>query len=330
LRAGPDAPRTLAEGKVQLAAAAGMLAAEQGIYACNVERLEPLGAYCLVPPSGTGEKNKPWPFNYLQLDPRVLHVTSDARWVLEDQRIARIARTITSLVRTPTSIDPAVEFWRQMVVDHPVLRPYAESERQALLQPNAPLANLVANGSFERPARPESPEALQLLGDMRSYKIGWVDADHCELPYVARDGWNALENRCPDRVKVVADRTERREGDVALRVESIGQFGGVITQVQLPDPQARYRLSFWHKAPAGGKIQYGIMFYQIRPTPYFERSQNAAKEWTRVEVEFPFNHALARDEASVMSLWLGVAGGSAGAPVWFDDVRLERLAVPAP
>jgi hypothetical protein len=326
LRAGPETPATLAEGTAQLAVAAGMLAAEQGVYACNVTQLEPLGTYCLVPPSGAGEKNRPWPYNYLQLDPRVLLVTGDARWVLEDQRIARIARTVTSLVRRPDSVEPALDFWRKTVAAHPVLRPYAEAERLALL-PAAPApANLLANGSFESPPRPDAPESIQLLRDMRSYRIGWVDADHCELPYVARDGWNALENRCPERVKITADPAEKRHGEVALRVEAVGQFGGVITHVTLPDPHARYRLSFWHKAPAGAKITYGFMFYQIRPTPYLERSVNAAQDWTKVEVEFPFNQHLARDEASVMTVWLGVGGGSAQAPVWFDDVRLERLA----
>jgi hypothetical protein len=326
LRAGPETPATLAEGTAQLAAAAGMLAAEQSVYACNVELLEPLGTYCLVPPSGAGERNRPWPYNYLVLDPRVLHVTGDARWVLEDQRIARIARTVTALVRTPTSVEPAVDFWRKTAAAHPVLRPYAEAERLALLPPASAPSNLLANGSFELPPRPDDPETVRILHAMRTYKIGWVDADHCELPYVARDGWHALENRCPERVKVTTDHSDKRHGDVALRVESVGQFGGVITNVVLPDPRARYRLSFWHKAPEGGKVTYGFMFYQIRPTPYLERSVVAAKDWTRIEVEFPFNHHLARDEASVMTLWLGVGGGSPKTPVWFDDVRLERLA----
>ena len=326
LRAGPEKPTTLAEGSAQLAAAAGMLAAEQRVYACNVERLEPLAAYCLMPPSGAGEKNRPWPINYGQLDPRVLHVTSDARWVLEDQRIARIARHVTSLLRTPASIDPAVKYWRQAGEDYPILRPYADAELRALSQPDIPLANVLPNGSFELPARPHSADAIVLLRDMRTYKVGFFDADHCEVPFVARDGWNAVENRCPERVKVVADRSEKRHGDVAMRVESVGQFGGLITQVTLPSPRARYRLSFWHKGPAGGKIQYGFTFYQIRPVPYLWRTQEAAKEWTKVEVEFPFNHDLARDEDAVMTLQLGIAGGVAGKPVWFDDVRLERLA----
>ena len=105
-------------------------------------------------------------------------------------------------------------------------------------------------------------------------------------------------------------------------------MGGILTHIELPDPRARYRLTFWHKAPRGGRISYGAMFYRIRPMPYFDHSQEAAKDWTKVEVEFPFNHDLAADERCALTLWLGIWTGTAETPVWFDDVRLERIGPP--
>ncbi len=324
LREGPETPATLAEGEAKLDAAAAMLGAEQGVYAWNVAKIEPAMTWCAMPARGAGEKNKPWAVDYLKLDPRILLVTNDAKWLGVDARIAAIARSVTSQMKTPAPPDRAA-WWAQRAAKNPMLRAYAETERLELLHPKAPLANLLPNGSFELAAEPDSPEATRLLQDMRSFKIGWMDADKCQVPYVAFKGWNALENRCPQPVKVTRDPSEKHHGDAAVRVESVGQFGGVITQVTLPDPHARYRLSFWHKGTAGAKISYGTMFYQVRPVPYVVRTQDAAREWTRVEMEFPFNHDLARDEAPAISLWLGIWGGSPQAPVWFDDVRLERL-----
>jgi hypothetical protein len=324
LREGPDAPSTLAEADAKLASAAGMLDAEQAVYAWNVAKIEPAVTWCAMPARGAGESNKPWPVDYLKLDPRILLVTSDNRWLGADARIAAFARAATPLMKGAKPEERAAE-WSTRAARAPMLRAYSETERLGLLHPNAPLANLLPNGSFELPARPESPEALQFLQDMRSFKVGWMDADKCQVPGVAFQGWNVIENRCPQPARITRDPAEKRHGEASMKVESVGQFGGVLTRVTLPDPHARYRLSFWHKGAPGAKINFGTMFYQVRPTPYFSRTQDAAKEWTRVEVEFPFNHNLARDEAPSISLWLGVWGGSPQAPVWFDDVRLERL-----
>ncbi len=321
LRAGTDAPATLAEGEKQLSTAAAMLEAERAVYECNVAQIEPLADYCAVPQRGVNTESLPWRANYLAMDPRVLLVTDDSRWLIEDHRIARISRAVSAL----QSPDEARAFWARLTERHPVLQPYAATERLLLGGQVGALPNLLVNGSFEQPARPDSHEAAALLKSMRTYEVNWLDADHCEVPYIAAEGWNALQKRVSQPVKITRDTSEHHDGDASLRIESSGQLGALLTHVTLPDPHARYRLSFWHKAPNGGRVCYGAMFYLLRPTPYFDMVTDGSREWRKIEVEFPFNHNIAPDEKCALTLWIGQWTGKTSTPVWIDDVRLERL-----
>jgi len=321
LRAAPEQFGSPRDAEDHLAVAASFLETEESIYEWRCRKIEPVVAYCGMTPRDFRAKTLPWPLDYLRVDPRILYVTGDGKWLAVDGLIKRITQQITLAQGSG-----AAAYWSEQARLRPALRPYAESERLRLLHPNAPLRNLVANGSFETAGDPGNADALRLLEDMRSYRIMWNDCDHASVPHVACEGWNAMENRSVQGVTTTLDRAVKRHGEASLRVHALGQFGGVITRVTLPTPRARYRLSFWCRAQGGAVARYGIMFYLLRHLPWFELGASASKEWTKVELEFPLSRDLLPDEKADISVWLGIgSGASAESQVWFDDVRLEQL-----
>jgi len=302
-----------------------MLEAEAGIYRWQYEKIDPAATYCSVAiPQSKRFPCRPWAPDYLGMDPRLLYVYPDGKWVTTSNAINALAQYITDARRATETPEQVAAWWDQTAAQTPVLRPFAQSEQFRLLQPDAPLTNLISNGSFEAAGDPDSDQAKRLLEDMRTFRILWNDADHCTVPGMACEGWNVVERRCSRPVEVSLDGQVRHDGDASLRVAAVGQFGGVLGCTKLPDPQARYRLSFWYRTEGGAKIRYGIMLYAIRHLPYFDWEAPEASEWTKVEVEFPVTYSLP-DETTDMSISLGIGNGAPGARAWFDDVRLEML-----
>ena len=316
---------SLGDAEERLNIAASFLEAEGAIYDWRYAKIEPAAMYCSV--MGKSSPARPWGPNYLSTDPRLLYVYADAKWVkVADAAINRIVQYITDARRGSATPEQVADYWISQAKRRPVLAAYAESERLKLLHPNAPLQNLLGNGSFETVGDPNSPEAQAFLKAMRSYDIMWNDNDHCTVSGVACEGWNVFENRCPLPPTVTLDRATAHEGATSLRIQSVGQFGGVLAHTALPDPRSRYRLSFWCKAQGGARIRYGLMLYKIRHLPYFELYGPEAEEWTKVEIDFPCHWGLKPDETGDISVWLGIGSGNSDeAAVWFDAVRLVRL-----
>jgi hypothetical protein len=309
--------------------AGALLTAEEAVYDWNVRRIEPepFVEYCAAPARG---KN-PWPWKpfYLSMDPRILYVTSrDKDWVAMDATVDRIARQVTAQRLGGAPAETVAESWRKAAEEQPMLRAYAESERLRLLPGRAKPVNGVHNGSFEVAGDPDSPEARQLLDDMRSNKINWNDCDKCTVTKAVCEGWNAFSNREVKPVRVELDAEVKKEGRVSVRIEYVGaNIGGVAARVVLPDAHARYRLSFWYRTRGETQAMCYYMLYRTRHLPYGSAVQPASAEWKKVEIEFPFNHTLLPLETTEMSLCLGSWAGTEGSAVWFDDVRIERLAL---
>jgi len=318
LREYPSTCSGLAEAEKRLRAATSFLEAENAVYDWRYRKIEPAAMYCAIVRKAT--PNQPWPPNYLQMDPRLLYVYGDGKWVQLDQAIDRIVRYISDQIGGSRDPERAAAYWRQRAVQKPVLRAYAESEQLRLLDPNAALANLLPNGSFENAGDPDSPEAHTFRDDLKALKHNWVDADHCTILDPVCEGWNGLANRPYQKTEVTLDLSVKRHGAASLRIKAGGQFGGVITHIVLPEPHARYRLSFWYRGTGAG---YGLMFERIRHLPYLDLKLPAAEDWTRHEVDIPFNWALMPDETGDLTLWLGIK--FAKSKVWFDDIRIEML-----
>ena len=318
LREYPEEGTSLEEAGARLRGAAAFLEAEEAVFDWRYRKIEPAAMYCAV--LGKPVPNRPWLPNYLQMDPRLLYVYGDGKWVDVDSTINRIARTISSARGAGQAGAAVAAWWEEQAAQRPVLRAVAESERLRLLQPAAALTNLLPNGSLEAVGDPQSPAARQLQDDLRTLRANWVDADHCTILDPVCEGWNALENRCYQRTEVTLDRTVKHHGAAALRIKAGGQFGGVITRTVLPLAHRRYRLSFWYRGSGAG---YGLMLERLRHLPYLDKRLPPASEWTRFEVEFPFNWRLMPDETGSMTVWLGLM--HAQSEVWFDEVRLEML-----
>lgn len=318
----------LEQAEKMLGTAASFMNAEESVYAWNVAKIEPEPAlvYCST---ADGKGRNPWPWKpfYLRMDPRIIHITSpDKDWVAVGRKINMIVQYISSQRLKNASPRDVAEYWKKRMDESPILKPYAESERLRLLHPDAPLSNVVQNGSFEVAGDPGTPEAKQLLADMRSNKINWVDCDHFTMPGVVCEGWNAIQNRETRPVKAVLDGEVKKNGNVSVRVQYVGQnMGGVATRVTLPDPNSRYRLSFWYRTTKNTQVMCYYMFYQVRHTPYGSSLKPASEEWTKVEIELPFNHTILPLETADMSLCLGIWSGGPESTAWFDDVRVERL-----
>lgn len=122
------------------------------------------------------------------------------------------------------------------------------------------------------------------------------------------------------------DGDVKKSGNVSVRVQYVGQnMGGVATRVTLPDPNSRYRLSFWYRTTKNTQVMCYYMFYQVRHVPYGSSLKPASEEWKKVEIELPFNHTILPLETADMSLCLGIWSGNQESTAWFDDVRIERL-----
>lgn len=324
-------PEFTAPGQAEalLKTAGALLEAEEAVYDWNVRRIEPepFVEYCAAPARG---KN-PWPWKpfYLSMDPRILYITSrDKDWVAMDATVDRIAREVTAQRLGGAPAETVAEYWRKAADEQPMLRAYAESERLRLLPGRAKPGNETHNGSFEIAGDPESPEARQLVEDMRSNKINWNDCDKCTVTKAVCEGWNAFANREVKPIRVELDPEVKKEGKVSVRIEYVGaNIGGVAGRVVLPDAHARYRLSFWYRTRGETQAMCYYMFYRTRHLPYGSAVQPASAEWRKVEIEFPFNHTLLPLETTEMSLCLGSWAGTEGSAVWFDDVRIERLAL---
>lgn len=88
--------------------------------------------------------------------------------------------------------------------------------------------------------------------------------------------------------------------------------------------RARYRLSFWYRT---GPRTQGAGFAVVGMEPPVRAALPPQPAWTRVERIFSlsFPDGDSRDAEVLLTLERTLSHES---QVWFDDVRLERLAIP--
>jgi len=190
------------------------------------------------------------------------------------------------------------EYWRDVNEKWPRLQPFADTQRLLILDPNAPLRNMMSNGSFEQPAQPSD--------------------DQPDRVPIAKD-WYVYHNRMV-AASVSLDANVKRTGKVSVTAKGMTDYSGLIRWVPVRN-RARYRLSFWYRtSPDTRHAFYGIMI-----EPRVRVHIPPATEWTRVERTFTVNKP--RGGQSTFALLLCLRhGGSESSQVWFDDVELQMLA----
>jgi hypothetical protein len=221
-------------------------------------------------------------FKWARLDEaKAAACTAVSRWLTLDQKL---------------SAGDAASWWERIAGNRRELKPYAESQRLALLHPGAPLKNYLSNGSFEEP-----PGAA--TGDP---------------PDVAKD-WPIYQNRMVN-AQVFLDRDVHHDGGVSLTARGMTDYSGVHRYVSAPN-HARYRLSYWYRTtPETQHIQTVVFLSQpltVQLPP--------AGEWTHAEEIFLMDKPGGAETTFAINLGLR-HGGSEKSQAWFDDVRLELLA----
>jgi hypothetical protein len=192
----------------------------------------------------------------------------------------------------------AAAWWQRIGNEQRAVKPYAESQRLALLHPRARLKNYLSNGSFEEPPGAATP------------------ADG--KPEVARD-WPIYHNRMVN-AQVFLDRQIHHDGATSLTARGLTDSSGVHRSVKAPN-HARYRLSYWYRTTPETQHIQCVVFLQQPVTVQLP----PAPEWTHAEEIFLVDRPGGAEATFAVNLSLR-HGGSEKSQAWFDDVRLELLA----
>ena len=248
------------------------------------EKIEPLAQYCVYSQSRDE-------VDWRRVDPMF-------KWEGLDAAMDSAFGAISDYMQKTLHNNGVAAFWTGVGSQHGVLRPFAETQRLRLLHPDAPLANALANGSFEEPPDASEPDD--------------------KSPRISGD-WKVYHNRMVNAT-VSLDREVFHHGVMSLTARGLTDYSGVIRRVTVPN-LTRYRLSFWYRtSPQTRHAFYGILIkpgirVHIPPVP----------EWTKVERVFTVNAP--GGEMIDFTILLSLRhGGSEKSQVWFDDVRLEMLA----
>ena len=248
------------------------------------EKIEPLAQYCVYSDGRDG-------VDWRRVDPMF-------RWEGLDAAMDSAFGAISTYMQKTLHNSGVAAYWTGVGAQHGVLRPFAETQRLRLLHPDAALANVLSNGSFEEPPGEAEP-------DDRS-------------PRVSGD-WEVYHNRMVNAT-VSLDYEVYRHGETSLTARGLTDYSGVIRRITVPNLM-RYRLTFWYRtSPTTRHAFYGILI-----KPRIRIHIPPVSEWTKVERVFTVNTS--DGEMVDFSIMLSLRhGGSDGSQVWFDDVRLEMLA----
>lgn len=220
------------------------------------------------------------------------------RWArLDEARDAACAAISKHLVEeNHLSASDAAAWWDRLGHERAEVRPYAETQRLALLHPGAPLKNLLSNGSFEEPPA-TAPDGK---------------------PQVARD-WPVYHSRMVNAT-VTLDHDIHHSGGASFTAHGLTDASGIHRFVTAQN-HARYRLTFWYRtSPETQHIQSIVFLDKPLTTRY-----PPVGDWTRVEQDFILDKPGGDTTTFALNLTLR-HGGSEKSQAWFDDVKLELLA----
>jgi len=246
------------------------------------EHIEPLAQYCVY-------SNSPDKVDWRDVDPMF-------KWEGFDEAMDKAFDAITAF-KKQTQNDQQVEaYWRSVGQKYSRLKPFAETQRLLVLHPNAPLRNLLSNGSFEEPPGPPKGKYRQVAKDWYIYHNRMVNAS------------------------VALDYGIKHSGDMSVTARGLTDYSGLIRWVTVKN-RARYRLSFWYRTTKDTRH----VFYGILLRPRIDVHIPPVEQWTRREHVFTVNYPEGSQTTFTLLLCLR-HGGSGKSQVWFDDVRLEMLA----
>lgn len=151
-----------------------------------------------------------------------------------------------------------------------------------------------------------------------------ADANHDGVP----DGWHC--NRGSKAGRVVLDSRVKKEGRSSVRMESSRAACDWLLQAVAVEPGALYRASVWVKTenlvpgPARAGALHGTFGVKAGPL-FLERGKDhgGTTEWVKEVVDF-----IGPRDGRVVVACLFADRRRATGTVWFDDVRLVRLAAP--
>ncbi|WP_162145254.1 DUF4838 domain-containing protein [Chthoniobacter flavus] len=190
----------------------------------------------------------------------------------------------------------AAAWWDRLGHERAEVRPYAQTQRLALLHPGAALKNLLTNGSFEEPPA--------TVADGK--------------PQVARD-WPIYQSRMVNAT-VTLDHHIHHGGNASLTAHGLTDASGTHRFITAQN-HARYRLTFWYRtSPETQQIQ-SVVFLNKPVTTHYP----PVDEWTRVQQDFILDKPGGDTTTFALNLTLR-HGGSEKSQAWFDDVKLELLA----
>ena len=219
-------------------------------------------------------------------------------WHGFDEAVDRGFGAVSAYWRKGGTAQAAAARWEEVSREHPLLKPYAETQRLLLLHPDAPLRNLISNGSFEAPA--------DAATDKNKRKL------------VAK-GWPVYHNRMVNAT-VSIDRDLSHSGQASLTARGMTDYSGVLRPIRVKNG-ARYRFSFWYRtSPKTRHVAYFIMLSRR-----IRAHAPASTDWRKEERVFTVNRPKGAHAHFTFGLCLR-HGGSAESQAWFDDVRLEMLA----
>jgi len=220
------------------------------------------------------------------------------KWAqLDEARDAACAAISRHLVEdNHLSAKDAAAWWDRLGHERGDVRPYAQTQRLALLHPGAALKNLLTNGSFEElPAT--APDGK---------------------PQVARD-WPIYQSRMVNAT-VTLDHNIHHSGNASLTAHGLTDASGTHRFITAQN-HARYRLTFWYRTSPETQHIQSIVFLNKPITTHYP----PADQWTRVQQDFILDKP--GGDATTFALNLTLRhGGSEKSQAWFDDVKLELLA----
>jgi hypothetical protein len=258
-------------------------------------------------------------------NPGLIHEYWLGEGFLWRQQHSVIAAGLSDLTaaRLKTQTAPQVAaYWRQVGQQHPELKVFTDHQQWALLHKDAPLRNLLTNGSFEQSAAPDDPEQQKLLERFQKTDIRYADFNDYKLPELACRDW-ATYHRNSISLTASRDDTVAKGGRHSLLVSGAAFYGGVLHHFEPPNSRARYRLSFWYRTSGTfGAALCGVAFYKGWGFEFVVRSLGASADWKKAETEFTVNGT---PEESATTIALFIQGSKPDGKAWFDDVRVEML-----
>ena len=246
------------------------------------------------------------------------------RWGDVDGAVERLVRALTQIKQRTQRAPEIAAYWKALGDKHPVLKPFTDEQRLALLHPKAPLRNLLTNGSFEQPIDPNNAEQKRIEAEMAAERIRYVDSDAYLPPRSLCHDWFAYQKR-PAGATVSLDTKVAHHGKVSVRVRGRSWHSGIIRDVHVPDNRGRYRLTYWYRTVGLPKTHFCGNFLYRAPKGSSETGRvGPSKPWRRAEKVFTINYppGVPTDFAMVIAM---ERAPSKDSQLWIDDVRLERL-----